>query len=813
MNDIDIIVGVKDLATSVLDRLSSKVNSIGGNAKDAFAGAAERLNDQLAKVSSGAGGVGNERLAKAIETAANGLSTKLEAAVAKTNAGIDSVTGRIQGAIGAVTGFVTKAAAIASIGAAFVTVGRGIVGASGSMASFALGSNQAEASTQKLKVGVLSSLAPFSRYIVAAGATVTLTNATLKATSATSGLVTRIAAVGRGALAAFVLRNALKKTEDGATTLGAKLAKVAGFALAFDVAARATTRFGLSILGIGAKAEAATTALTKTANITARITSAPMKALASGASAAALSTTHLANSIDELPKGAQSINTLVTGFGNFAAQIGGIPGLLLAIPAGIAGIAFAAVTAASKTERQITQLTNKLKLVEAARLNVNIEEIDTAPLRKVAEETADVAKRIQTATNVQASKLVSLATNSLPKGLDPKQITDAMKSAVGLSEVYGTSIEDGMYRTRQAIEGNFESFEKLIPSIATMATNEEKIAAVSKLAANGFKVMHSETLTFWGTIERVKNGFGNVLEALGRMRSLSDLVGTVLRDVVTPAVEFLDSKLKGFGFDGSKVLDSAIALGAGFVSTFQTIGSNWDTVMKRMATGSELFWVQLKSHTQNFVNDTLPWLGDNFVGVMEHAWARIQKGYKSGWGQAVLGAKEMIGLVPKGTVAKGILGGILGGKKDTYAPTALPAMKGRNISDKEKEIQSRLDKLDGKLLGSIKGNYQTAFDSINDMVKKQNLGVDPEGKLTPKPPVTTPVDAAIDKQSKSNNQSLQAVESRLLTRGPAQDAAKFTAQNTAQSVAIQRQTLEVLRRELAEANRPKGRITTYTVVK
>ncbi len=789
-NDIDIIVGVRDLATSVLDRLSSKVNSIGGSAKDAFAGAAERLNDQLARVSSGAGGLGNEKIAKAIETAANGLSTKLDAAVAKTNASIDSITGRVQNAISAVSGFVTKAAAIASIGAAFVTVGRGVWGATGSLADFVLGSNKAEVSTQKLKTGILSSLAPFSRYVVAAGATVALTNATLKATSATSGLVEKTLAVGRGALAAFVLRNALKKTEDGASTLGAKLAKVAGFALAFDVAARASVRFGISLLGIGAKAQVATTALTKTANISARIASAPMKALAGGASAAALSTTHLASSIDELPKGAQSINTLVSGFGDFAAQIGGIPGLLLAIPAGIAGIAFAAVMAASKTERQITQLTNKLKLVEAARLNINIEEIDASPLRKIAEETAEVAKRIQTATNVQASKLVSLATNNLPKGLDPSQISDALKSSVGLAEVYGTSIEDGMYRTRQAIEGNFESFEKLIPSIATMATNQEKLAAVSKLAANGFKVMHSETLTFWGTIERVRNGLGNVLESLGRMQSLSDLVGTVLRDVVTPAVEFLDSKLKGFGFDGSTVLDSAIALGAGFVATFDTIGSNWDKVMARMATGSELFWVQLKSHTENFVNDTLPWLGDNFVGVMEHAWAKIQKGYTSGWGKAVLGAQEMIGLAPKGSVAKDIVGGIFG-KKDTYTPTALPEMKGRNISDKETEVQSRLDKIDSEILGSIKGNYQTAFDSINDMVKKQNLGVDPKINLQAKPPVATPVEASLAK-NKIDTATNQVLQSRFLARGTSGDPQREMAGTLRRQEALMQKQLALL---------------------
>ena len=94
-NDVDIIVGVKDLATAVLDKLSNKVGSIGDSSKLAFAGAAERLNDQFAKASSNAGGpngaAGYDKLAKAIDSAALGLSTKLDSAISKTNTAIDGV--------------------------------------------------------------------------------------------------------------------------------------------------------------------------------------------------------------------------------------------------------------------------------------------------------------------------------------------------------------------------------------------------------------------------------------------------------------------------------------------------------------------------------------------------------------------------------------------------------------------------------------------------------------------------------------------------------------------------------------------------
>jgi hypothetical protein len=75
-----------------------------------------------------------------------------------------------------------------------------------------------------------------------------------------------------------------------------------------------------------------------------------------------------------------------------------------------------------------------------------------------------------------------------------------------------------------------------------------------------------------------------------------------------------------------------------------------------------------------------------------------------------------------------------------------------------------------------------------------------------------------EKQGKAKPLAQQATvntafESRLLTRGPADDAAKFTAQNTANALAeLKMMNLRQERME-KEANRQKGRTTTLTVVK
>lgn len=58
-----------------------------------------------------------------------------------------------------------------------------------------------------------------------------------------------------------------------------------------------------------------------------------------------------------------------------------------------------------------------------------------------------------------------------------------------------------------------------------------------------------------------------------------------------------------------------------------------------------------------------------------------------------------------------------------------------------------------------------------------------------------------------------ALQSRLLTRGPADDDAKFTAQNTANALAELKAMNARQERMEKEANRQKGRTTTLTVVK
>jgi hypothetical protein len=262
-----------------------------------------------------------------------------------------------------------------------------------------------------------------------------------------------------------------------------------------------------------------------------------------------------------------------------------------------------------------------------------------------------------------------------------------------------------------------------------------------------------------------------------------------------------------FGFNGSKVLDDAKAIGAGVIAAIQTIGDNWGTIIDRMLTSSDLFWEQLYSSAEHFAFTRLPYIAENMVGIFQHAFTGVANNARTQFEYIVTSGMEAIGAVPKGTADFQ-----LGENKQLprFEPTPLPEMASRRISAKELDIQSKLANLDKGLGDAFKKNFDKAFQSLDTVIADQRsvFNIDLKSKA---PPVAAEVVAEQEKKAKAADTNLQAVQSRLLTRGPMQDSSKFIAQNTAQAA----QTLKLLlaeQRAERERNRLKGRTTNLVVV-
>ena len=122
----------------------------------------------------------------------------------------------------------------------------------------------------------------------------------------------------------------------------------------------------------------------------------------------------------------------------------------------------------------------------AAKLNETLLVLP-GPVAGISEQLVKTAKALEAITNVDAAKTIDAVTGALRRGADPKQIDELAEAAIGLSRVFDRDLQSSMRLVEQAVQGNFEAFTGLIPNINAMATAEEKLAAVSKLAQSGLE--------------------------------------------------------------------------------------------------------------------------------------------------------------------------------------------------------------------------------------------------------------------------------------------------------------------------------------
>jgi len=109
----------------------------------------------------------------------------------------------------------------------------------------------------------------------------------------------------------------------------------------------------------------------------------------------------------------------------------------------------------------------------------------------------------------------------------------------------GVSLEDGLKKSRLATEGNFKAFEKLLPAIKEMKTDEEKLAAVMELSARGMAMKEAASQSAGGEAERMGHRVGNLMETIGALlapiREVAykgiTLLADALANILGPAVE------------------------------------------------------------------------------------------------------------------------------------------------------------------------------------------------------------------------------------------------------------------------------------
>jgi hypothetical protein len=404
--------------------------------------------------------------------------------------------------------------------------------------------------------------------------------------------------------------------------------------------------------------------------------------------------------------------------------------------------------------------------------------------KELLNEYTALSDTLEVLTNVEAETTQEMMRQAAIMGVSNDQLDDMAIAAIGLSEAMGMPLDTAMEKVRLATEGNFRAFEKLIPSMKTMATDEEKLAAVMELSARGMSMKEEASKSAAGVAEQMGHRWGTFMEVIGGILSpIRQLVNygiIVLADAMTqvlgPATEYSQSMLENMGplmdYVKDKVIEG-INLIVGAFTFFEVVVTNLDSVWQLAVAQSELWMLQLVGSVMHAFTVAIPayleWFGGNFVNLLRDAfngaYAIVVNGitnikdamvalfeYLASWGDTDLMSQL------------GEIGGrsLLEGFKSSL--TDFPEIAARVITDREQEL--------AQTIGQVGANLGDEFNrKMAERMITAGAGVANELSKNIELKVKTAMDdatgAGASGAAGSGTQQLNAAESRLLTRGPA----------------------------------------------
>ena len=227
----------------------------------------------------------------------------------------------------------------------------------------------------------------------------------------------------------------------------------------------------------------------------------------------------LSETIGETSQKSQKLEVSMQGLGVVAAAL---------------AAAYGALKAASAVGSFIGASVNEFVAVEKAVYGLD-------------ESLVQLANTIESGTNIDEKSILSLMRDAKGKGFSGDQIGEVTKAAVGLAEVMQVSLTEALNRAQQATNGNFDAFERLIPGIGLMASQEEKLAAVTKLASEGLERKSDQANSAVAVFDRMNTELNNLYETVGALiepfRQLAyeaiAIVAEYLTQALQPAVEYI----------------------------------------------------------------------------------------------------------------------------------------------------------------------------------------------------------------------------------------------------------------------------------
>jgi hypothetical protein len=437
------------------------------------------------------------------------------------------------------------------------------------------------------------------------------------------------------------------------------------------------------------------------------------------------------------------------------------------------------------------------KATEAQRALTKAMELNGGATDEQVAKQMSLADALERTTNVEAETTAELMKSAAMLGVQNDQLGEVAKTAIGLSEAMGVSLEDGLKKARLATEGNFSSFNKLIPSLKDMATNEERLAAVMSLANKGLEQKTGQADGAAGAYERMSNRVGNMMEKIGEaispFRKLAfDGIGFAadkITEAIIPAIaamgpiiESAQGWLESFRQFVVFMVNSAITS----FTFWEVVIGNFGTVIEMMVASAQLQFERLVETIKHALTVQIPayasWFAGNFTKLMTDAFnatvtiasnlgtkiasilSRIWEFVSSGMSGGFDKLSEDIGKLAAGSLLEG------------FKATAdeLPEIAARAMTDREKELTERLgslgskigDEFNKKLSGRLIGTEE-AVTSVSKAVLSSAGGGSAQDKKASD--AVSEMLGGGGSGTGGGGGALQATSGRLLSRGPGSD--------------------------------------------
>lgn len=409
-----------------------------------------------------------------------------------------------------------------------------------------------------------------------------------------------------------------------------------------------------------------------------------------------------------------AIGSLVAGIARSAAAMTGVFG---AVGLGLAGIATAsAVKAINDQSEAMDSLNRRLdNYVGASRVS-----------EQAAKAFSDEMRRN---LGISEAQTLSLMEQAAAAGVSQSKLDDAALAAVGLSKALGIDMDAAL---KKVIEGDEELVSMLGSINSGLAEQGEEVKGLAGLW-NLVEIQTKKTIEF-----------------------------------ISAATQPLQAS---FAQLGQFIHDSVLTGVVGAVTAVELFRDKTEMVLAFAGTAFELWAIQIEEVVKHAFNVAMPayvvWFTDNLVNLFADAFNLLTAYFRNlqmAWAQAFAALWEYIRTGGKNGIADltNDLLAAAGTLTDGFQSQteAIPEVMKRAISGREQELKDQLANLGGSLSNSFNDRFKKNMEGLK--VQTPQFGQLPDLGIAEKDE---------KKKGSQQQQSLNAVEGRLLSRGRADDPA------------------------------------------